>query len=138
MKIERNFRTGGCCANLVINNNYYFADSSVVEFCGKHVIETMIFEADNQFNVTNWTDPVFTDVDPYTGGQISEKFLECKINEFKISLKPKMTEQQKELIERLLSVAQTTLEACELALSNDATERDIKIACHLAFLHGIK
>lgn len=138
MKIEKNFQTGGCCTNIVINNNYYYADASPVEMAGHYVIETMIFKADDQFNVTDWANPVFTDIDTYTGGQVSEELLKSKINDFKDSLKPKMSEKQKEVIERLLSMARTEVETCELALSENATERDIKIACHLAYLNGIK
>lgn len=138
MKIERNYRTGGCWSNIIVNNKHYFADASVIETCGHHVIETMIFEADDQFNVTNWADPVFTNMDPYNGGQIHEEYLENKISEFIDSFKIKMTEKQKEVIERLLSMAKTEVETCEIALSPNATERDIMMACHLAFLNGIK
>jgi hypothetical protein len=138
MKIERNFRTGGCSTNLVINNKHYYADASPVEMAGKHVIETMIFKADEQFNVTDWADPVFTDIDPYSGGQVEEELLKLKIENFKNSLKPEVSEKQKEIINRLLNLSKAQVEICEKALSDNATEQDIVLACYFAHLQNIK
>lgn len=50
----------------------------------------------------------------------------------------KPTEEQKEIITRLLDVSQFQVETCLKALSDDATEQDIKLACYLAHLQDIK
>ena len=50
----------------------------------------------------------------------------------------KPTEKQLEIINRLLVMSKTQVNACLKALSEDTNEQDIKYACYLASLNGIK
>lgn len=61
MKVEKNRLTGGFCARFRHNNSYYYADQSIIPgYLPK--VETMIFTADKEGNVTCWNE-VFVEID---------------------------------------------------------------------------
>jgi len=53
MEIKRNEFTGGDYCIFVHNGKHYYADCSFVPYIG---LETMIFSADENGNVTSWTE----------------------------------------------------------------------------------
>lgn len=53
LKIELNPMTGGECCVFEKDGNWYYADKSYVPYCG---METMIFECNEQGEVTSWTE----------------------------------------------------------------------------------
>lgn len=58
MDIRKNEITGGQCCVFQKNNEYFYADRSLVPFAGD--METMIFPCDENGEVISWTE-VFCD-----------------------------------------------------------------------------
>lgn len=50
----------------------------------------------------------------------------------------KPTKKQKEIIKRLMDLSKAQVEICSKALSDDANEFDIRLACYFAHLQNIK